>query len=121
MYWQDGKINKQCSRRLLVEHPPEYPWTEGIPGLSEVQAEALDALNFIARKYEMRPRMAKGDIPFVNNMAVLHGRDVFEDDADTKGHLIRFRLNNDETCWNLPLPLRLARARDFDDPEGGTY
>ena len=121
MYCQDDKVIINFSRRLLVGHPPEDPRTNGIPGLNEAQAEALDAVHLVARKYEMRPRMEKGDIRFVNNMAVLHRREAFEDDPDTKRHLIRLWLNNEEMCWKLPRPLRLAWARVFDDPERKNY
>ena len=59
--------------------------------------------------------MEKGDLRFVNNMAILHRREAFALDPDAKRHLIRLWLNNDEMCWKLPRPMQLAWARVFDD------
>lgn len=121
MYCQDGKIITNFSRRLLVGHPPEDPRTPGIPCLNEAQAEAIDAVHFTARKHEIKLGMEKGDVRFINNMAVLHRREAFEDAPDAERHLVRLWLNNEEKCWKLPMPLRLAWARVFDDPDRKAY
>ena len=117
MFNHHNKIITSFSRRLLVGHPPHLPRTGGIPGLTEAQAEALDAVHFIARRHEFRPRMEKGDLRFINNMAILHRREAFRNNAETYRHLVRIWLNNDLACWKLPMPLRLAWARVFDDEE----
>ena len=119
MYFQDDRMILNYSRRLLVGHPPREKRTEGIPGLTEAQAEALDALHFVACKHEVRPRMEVGDIRLVNNMGVLHRREAFVDDPKATRHLIRVWLHNEELCWKLPTPLRLAWARVFEDHERG--
>ncbi|KAK3317075.1 hypothetical protein B0H66DRAFT_535309 [Apodospora peruviana] len=119
MYWHDDKLITSFSRRLLVGHLPFEPRSAGIPGLTEAQAEALDAVHFIARKHEIKPRMERGDIRFINNMALLHRREAFENAGGEKRHLVRIWLHNDEgVCWNLPGPLRLAWARVFEDDSG---
>jgi len=41
-------------------------------------------------------------------MSILHCREAFEDDADTKRHLVRVWLNNEERNWKLPSALKLA-------------
>ncbi|KAK3682996.1 hypothetical protein B0T22DRAFT_472373 [Podospora appendiculata] len=118
-YYHDGKLITSFSRRLLVGHLPHEPRSPGIPGLTEAQAEALDAVHFIARKHEIKPRMERGDIRFINNMALLHRREAFENAPGISRHLVRIWLNNDEgACWNLPEPLRIAWARVFDDNDG---
>ncbi|KAK4208755.1 putative taurine catabolism dioxygenase TauD [Rhypophila decipiens] len=120
LYHHDNKLITSFSRRLLVGHLPFEPRSAGIPGLTEAQAEALDAVHFIARKHEIKPRMEKGDLRFINNMALLHRREAFENDnaAGVSRHLVRIWLHNDEGyCWNLPAPLRLAWARVFEDEE----
>ncbi|PVH87640.1 Clavaminate synthase-like protein [Cadophora sp. DSE1049] len=117
MYYHEGKVILNVSRRLLVG-APRYPRTEGIPGLTEAQAEALDALHFIAQKYEIRPSMEKGDMRFVNNLGILHRREAFENDGDRSRHLIRLWLNNESLNWKLPSTLRLAWARVFEDDDG---
>ena len=108
-------------RRLLVGHPPSDPRSPGIPGLSEAQAEALDAIHFIAKKHEIKTDMRKGDIRLLNNMGVLHRREAFENDDGTQRHLVRVWLNNDLECWKLPRPLRVAWARVFDDDDRRAY
>lgn len=105
------------SRRLLVGHPPHTPRTPGIPGLTEAQAEALDAVHFVARKHEVTTSMMAGDIRFLNNMGVLHRREAFENSTDRQRHLIRLWLNNEMMCWKLPAALRIAWARVFDDTD----
>ncbi|WPJ65199.1 hypothetical protein SMAC4_13891 [Sordaria macrospora] len=127
MYWHDGRLITSFSRRLLVGSEPFSPRTPGIPGLTEAQAEALDAMHFIAKQHEIKPRMVRGDLRFINNMALLHRREAFENDK-TSGearHLVRMWLHNDEgACWSLPAPLRLAWARVFEDEgnkERGEY
>jgi hypothetical protein len=117
LYYHQGKIIFSFSRRLLVGHPPNDPRTEGIPGLTEAQAEALDAVHFAARKYQIAPTMKKGDLRFINNMGLLHCREAFEDDANNARHLIRLWLHNDLMCWKLPQALRLAWARVFEDSD----
>lgn len=118
MYWHDGRLITSFSRRLLVGSEPFSPRTPGIPGLTEAQAEALDTVHFIAKQHEIKPRMVRGDLRFINNMALLHRREAFENDK-TSGearHLVRMWLHNDEgACWSLPAPLRLAWARVFED------
>lgn len=117
MYFHDHRLITSFSRRLLVGHAPFTPRSKAIPGLTEAQAEALDAVHFIAKKHEIKPRMERGDIRFVNNLGLLHRREAFENVQGSKPrHLVRIWLNNDEgMCWNLPRPLRLAWARVFDD------
>ncbi len=103
------------SRRLLVGHAPFWYRTPGIPGLTEAQAEALDAVHFAARKHELRPRMQRVDLRFINNMAILHRREAFANSTTAARHLVRVWLNNETMCWKLPRPLRIAWARIFED------
>lgn len=120
LYHQPPKVLLNISRRLLTGARKD-PRTPGIPGLTLRQAEALDALHSVARSHEIRTVMKKGDIRFLNNMGVLHRRESFEDDGMIKRHLIRLWLHNEERCWKLPLPLRLAWARVFEDEERETH
>ncbi|GAB1317294.1 Taurine hydroxylase-like protein SAT17 like [Madurella fahalii] len=127
LFHHHGKIIMSFSRRLLVGHPPLEQRTPGIPGLTEAQAEALDAVHFVARRHEFSPRMERGDLRFINNMAVLHRREAFTNSDDGNGdggaaavavrHLVRVWLNNEMMCWKLPRPLRIAWARIFEDEE----
>ena len=105
------------SRQLLVGHAPLAPRSQGIPGLTEAQAEALDALHLVAEKHEIKTTMDKGDMRFINNMGIVHRREAFENDKSSERHLIRLWLNNENRCWRLPADLRLAWARVFEDED----
>lgn len=117
MYLEDGKLITNFSRRLLVGHHLNGPRTPGIPGLSEAQSEALDTLHETGRQHEVRQPMVKGDIRFINNLALMHRRDTFIDDLDDHRHLLRLWLNNPESCWKLPQDLQLAWERIFNDDQ----
>ena len=121
MYYHNDKLITCFSRRLLVGHEPFEPRSKNIPGLTEVQAEALDVVHFIAKKHELKTRQVKGDIRFVNNMAIMHRREAYADEGPHNRHLIRLWLNNELMCWKLPQPLRIAWARVFDDEERGSH
>ncbi|VUC33980.1 unnamed protein product [Clonostachys rosea] len=116
LYFQDGKIIMNVSRRQLCGHP-HYDRSAGIPGLSEAQAEALDAVHAIAREHEIKTTMQQGDIRFLNNMALLHRRETFYDDDQSQRHLMRLWLHNPKQCWRLPRTLKIAWARIFEDME----
>jgi hypothetical protein len=131
LHLQDGKLIANFSRRCLVGHSITGPRTPGIPGLTEAQAEALDALHAVGRRHELKTSMETGDIRFVNNMGLMHRRDAYEDDdndddessrttptgLDQRRHLMRLWLHNPRECWTLPPSLRLAWERIYGDFE----
>lgn len=55
------------------------PRSEGIPPITEAQAEALDALHFLAERFSLTLDFQRGDIQFVNNLSIFHARDGFID------------------------------------------
>jgi hypothetical protein len=116
LFHADGKVVLSASRRLLTGSP-ETPRTEGIPALTEKQAEALDAIHFIAKANSVKLPIQKGDMCFLNNMAILHSREAFVDDVTAQRHLFRLWLSNQEFLWKLPPSLEVAWARVFDDNE----
>ncbi|KAK3690162.1 hypothetical protein B0T22DRAFT_536910 [Podospora appendiculata] len=70
MYFHDGKIITNFSRRCLVGHETTgSARTSGIPRLAKAQAEALDALHAIGLRHEVKTAVKLGDIRFINNMA----------------------------------------------------
>ncbi|KKK23872.1 hypothetical protein AOCH_002911 [Aspergillus ochraceoroseus] len=117
LFYHHARLIMSFSRRLLVGHLPFEKRSPGIPGLTEAQAEALDMVHFVARKHEIKPRIERGDLRFINNMAVLHRREAFENSVNNARHLIRIWLNNEQMCWKLPRHLQLSWARIFDDDE----
>ncbi|KAF4447183.1 taurine catabolism dioxygenase TauD [Fusarium austroafricanum] len=117
LYWEDGKLITNYSRRILLGEPNNGIRTPGIPGLTEAQAEAIDALHAIGRKHELKQSMCKGDIRFINNLALMHRRDPYADTTNHHRHLLRLWLHNESLCWKLPMDLKLAWERIFNDRE----
>jgi len=112
----DEKVIFAFSRRLLVGKPTS-PRSASIPGLTEAQAEAIDAIHYIAKKHEIVTPTQKGDMRFINNMGILHSREKFVETETSKRHFVRIWINNEELNWKLPRVLKLAWERVFDDDE----
>jgi hypothetical protein len=55
------------------------PRSTTIPPITEAQAEALDAIHFLAEKYNLGLNFQKGDIQYINNLSIFHARDGFVD------------------------------------------
>jgi len=55
------------------------PRSTSIPPITEAQAEALDALHFLADRFSLRLDFQKGDVQYVNNMSIFHARNEFTD------------------------------------------
>lgn len=58
------------------------PRPTDIPPITEAQAEALDALEFLARESCIAMRLEKGDIQYINNLSILHARDGYVDSQE---------------------------------------
>lgn len=118
LYLTGGKPILNFSRRVLTGHPL-HPRSKGIPSLTEAQAEALDAVHYAADAHQLKVTMEQGDIRFINNMGILHGREAFSDGGTdlSKRHLLRLWLHNKDKVWTLPPALEIAWARVFDDDE----
>jgi alpha-ketoglutarate-dependent taurine dioxygenase len=56
------------------------PRSTNIPPITEAQAEALDALHFLAERFSLTLDFQKGDIQYVNNLSIFHARDGFVDE-----------------------------------------
>jgi alpha-ketoglutarate-dependent taurine dioxygenase len=52
--------------------------------LNQAQAEALDAIHFLAEKFHVAMELKKGDIQLINNMSILHSRRSYLDDTEHK-------------------------------------
>lgn len=49
--------------------------------LTPLYMEALDALHFLAEKFQLAMVLKKGDMQFINNLSILHARRSYLDDA----------------------------------------
>lgn len=78
LHYVDGKIIIQYARRYFTGFQG-LPRSADISPITEAQAEALDALHFLAEKYSLGLNFQKGDIQYINNLSVFHARDGFRD------------------------------------------
>ncbi|KAK4642862.1 hypothetical protein QC761_401230 [Podospora bellae-mahoneyi] len=99
------------------------PRSANIPRLTEAQAEALDALHFTAEKYALSLDFRQGDIQYINNFGLFHGRASFQDSKEKQRHLIRIWLRDPEYAWEIPEPLRNKWDRVYKDvrPENTVF
>ncbi|KAG5642401.1 hypothetical protein DXG03_002833 [Asterophora parasitica] len=81
LYHEDGHAIIQYSRRHFTGYNAQKR-SPNIPPITEEQAEALDAVHFLAEKYSLGLNFQKGDIQYINSMGLLHARDAFRDDAE---------------------------------------
>jgi hypothetical protein len=82
------------------------PRNPSLPPLSEAQAEALDALHYLAEKSAVSLDFHKGDIQFVNNLSIFHARAGFRDSEEKRRHLVRLWLRDPELAWKTPEGLK---------------
>ncbi|QKX63827.1 uncharacterized protein TRUGW13939_10998 [Talaromyces rugulosus] len=85
-----------------------------IPPITEAQAEALDALHFLAEKYSVGLDFRAGDVQYVNNLSIFHARDGFVDTAETQRHLVRLWLRDEENAWPTPTRLNELWTRVYE-------
>lgn len=79
LYYLDSKIIIQYARRYFTGFHWGLPRNKNIPPITEAQAEALDALHFLAEKYSLALNFQQGDIQYINNLSIFHARDGFKD------------------------------------------
>ncbi|PIA98661.1 hypothetical protein CB0940_03715 [Cercospora beticola] len=82
------------------------PRSSDIPAITEAQAEALDALHFLAEKHAVSLGFKKGDVQYANNLSIFHARDAFKDTPDQQRHLVRLWLRDPEHAWPTPEALK---------------
>ena len=124
LYYSEPHVIIQYSRRHFTGYGIQKR-SPNIPVISEAQAEALDAVHYLAEKFSLGLNFQKGDIQFINSLGLLHARDAFVDDPEhtwvfffrlaptsltscglwESRHLIRLWLRNDELAWKTPGPL----------------
>ncbi|KAJ4161954.1 hypothetical protein NW765_010043 [Fusarium oxysporum] len=104
----DGKtpdrILLQYGRRYYVGFG-EIPRGKHLPPITEAQAEALDTLHFLGERFSVSTNFEKGDMQYVNNVAIFHARDGFTDTKDKQRHLLRLWLRDPEYAWKTPAAL----------------
>lgn len=83
-----GHFTSQYSR-TYVEQAQEFP---GVPPLTAAQVEAMDLLAAVAEEVCLHAPFAPGDMQFVNNHIVYHGRTAYADDRASGRSRLLLRL-----------------------------
>ena len=74
-----------------------------LPAPTEAQLEAADAIQFIATKNGITLPVVKGDMLFVNDLALFHAREGFDDgNMPMKRHLVKMFLRDPDQGWAVP-------------------
>ncbi|KAL2846479.1 hypothetical protein BJX68DRAFT_256390 [Aspergillus pseudodeflectus] len=107
------RVSLQYGRRYFVGFGA-LPRSPDIPPITEAQAEALDTLHFIGERFCVNTEFQKGDIQYVNNLAIFHARDGFIDSEEQQRHLLRFWLRDPENAWHTPEVLRPRWAQIYE-------
>lgn len=108
MFFQhDGHIISTVLPDALVAREDVSRW-DGLAALTHKQCEALAYVQQTAEVYQLKTSTMAGDLTFVNNWAVVHGRESFEDSPEHSRYLVRMWLKNEHLAWTLPEPLRSA-------------
>lgn len=90
-----------------------------LPAPTQRQIEAIDAVHFMAAENAIPLPMGKGDIVFINDMAILHAREPFsEGGVRLQRHLLKFYLRDPEQNWSVP-PTAADALRKIYGPNCG--
>lgn len=116
LFHHGGKAVLNFAREPLlglggVTRPDALPLPDGR------MREALDVLEDAAQEVGIRLEGRRGDMLFVNNHAVLHSREAFEDRAGPGGedgrYIVRAWLRNPALAWKLPRQLVEGHERIY--------
>ena len=114
MYHVGGNLILNFSREPLLGLPG-VKRTEGLRETTPLQKEALDLIEKLAQESQVTIKNQPGDLTFINNHAVLHSREAFEDADGQTRHMVRMWLKNPEMAWRLPSQLQVGNTRIYDD------
>jgi Taurine catabolism dioxygenase TauD, TfdA family len=74
-----------------------------LPVQSAAQIEATNAVQFIAAANCIRLALKQGEIIFLNNIAIIHGRDAFSEEEEfLKRHFLKMLLRDPAQNWPVP-------------------
>ncbi|MBT3910381.1 MAG: TauD/TfdA family dioxygenase [Rhodospirillaceae bacterium] len=100
--WHEGLLSTFGPLRPYIDSAQRF---DAVPNLTDLQLEALDLLDAVARDEDICLHLPfeKGDIQFLHNHLIMHGRTVYEDwlEAAKKRHLVRLWLSMPD---GRPLP-----------------
>ncbi|KAI8317305.1 hypothetical protein K4K59_008604 [Colletotrichum sp. SAR11_240] len=102
----NGRVQINYGRSFVAGHE-RYPLTSQAPPLTTGQRAALDLLKDRANAHGFQLDTQPGDLLFVNNLSIMHGRGAFRDDDDSGHvrHVIRLWLQ-DHMSWPIAPSLK---------------
>jgi len=102
-YFLDGKLIANYQKRPL-RGTKEEPRDPRLTPLTVQQEQALKTVDHLAYNNAIAVGQRPGDINFFNNLAILHARSAFFDDADQKvrRHLTRLIFRDEGKGWGIP-------------------
>ncbi|KAI9053582.1 hypothetical protein LZ554_002536 [Drepanopeziza brunnea f. sp. 'monogermtubi'] len=108
LFFHEGKIILNFSAALIKAHARSL-LDKNQPLLSTAQLDALETVFATASTHHHKVSMQPGDLQFVNNCAILHAREPFQDDNVNTRHLVLrsiiFDGDEDEGSWEIePMP-----------------
>ncbi|KAI1748602.1 hypothetical protein F4782DRAFT_516684 [Xylaria castorea] len=110
-----------CKSKLIMNFQPDslfererYPRPLDFPRCTAAQIKALEVVQAVAEAHSYRFTTQTGDFHFINNLAILHGREEFSNDQGNKRHLVRMWLRNEELGWDIPDVLETLWAAIFE-------
>ncbi|KAH6662143.1 hypothetical protein B0J14DRAFT_496316 [Halenospora varia] len=106
--YHDNKLIVHCSRYPLTGFG-SWIRNPDLPAVTEKQLEALDAVHFTAQRNAIKLPNQVGDIVYINNKAMLHGRNAMakrDNEGElSKRHRMKFWLRDPKRAWKLPSSL----------------
>ncbi|KAH8884172.1 Clavaminate synthase-like protein [Thozetella sp. PMI_491] len=116
LFYIDNRIIINFAREPLVGIKGATRPAE-LPGPNLEQFQALDLVEKCAAANELMLDLHPGDMTFINNNGILHSRQAFQDNEDSKRHLVRLWLKNKALAWELPRELQYGNSRLFEPNE----
>lgn len=111
LFLHDNKVILNFSRRPLLGSQREAD-TGNLVG---IQKEALQLVQEAASRRCLSLTPQKGNMIFINNLAMLHSRDGFTDDSAHTRHILRLWLRNSTLAWSLPGELVGGHGRIYGE------
>ena len=112
LYSFDDKVILNVSRYSItgigaIQRNPD------LPPVTEAQLEALNAIHILGLKNGFALPNEPGDIVYINNMAMIHGREAMNSSNGvktvqrlSKRHKMRLHLRDPQRAWKLPRQLQ---------------
>lgn len=115
IFHRHGRLVTNFGRVALLGHAG-HVGAKRFPELTGSQVEALDMIESIAQATQLEIATEAGDIHLINNLAILHRHEGFENGPSPheRRHLVRMRLRDDELGWDIPHELKREWSEAFD-------